>query len=153
MNTNLKTTGLAIGMLAALFGAGATMAQTRNATTAPMARPAPVATPAKQADAATALFANWDTNHDKMLSSAEFAAGWQQLQAGMAVRRLHEQFVALDASKDGCLNAAEYAHLELIRKAGTSAPPLSAFDTKKNQCLDFKEYVNLVNYMLKHEPK
>jgi Ca2+-binding EF-hand superfamily protein len=153
MNANLITTGVAIGMLAALFGTGATMAQSRSATAGPTTKPAPVATPAKPADAATALFANWDTNHDKMLSSTEFAAGWQQLQAGMAVRRLHEQFVAMDTSKDGCLNAAEYAHLELIRKAGTSAPPLSAFDTKKNQCLDFKEYVNLVNYMLKHEPK
>jgi len=28
---------------------------------------------------------------------------------------------------------------------------MAMFDTEKNQCLDFKEYVNLVNYMLKHE--
>jgi len=69
------------------------------------------------------------------------------------LRRLHEQFVAMDADKNGCLNAAEYAHLELIQRAGKSAPPMAMFDTEKNQCLDFKEYVNVVNFMLKQEHK
>ncbi len=30
---------------------------------------------------------------------------------------------------------------------------MAMFDTEKNQCLDFKEYVNVVDYMLKHEHK
>ncbi len=149
MTPSLKATGLAIGIAAAWLGSGAAMAQSRSATTTPMAKPAPVATPVKQADPATTLFADWDTNHDRMLSPAEFAAGWQQLQAGMALRRLHEQFVAMDTSKNGCLDATEYTHLELVRKAGASAPPMSMFDSDKKQCLDFKEYVNLVNYMMK----
>ena len=62
-------------------------------------------------------------------------------------------FAAMDTDKNGCLNAAEYAHLTLIKNAGTSAPPMSLFDTEKNQCLDFKEYVTVVDYMLKHEHK
>jgi Ca2+-binding EF-hand superfamily protein len=151
MHTLLKATGLSLGMAIAWLGSGAAMGQSRSASTAPTTKPAPVATPATQAGATTTLFADWDTNHDRMLSPAEFAAGWQRLQAGMALRRLHEQFVAMDTSKDGCLDATEYAHLELVRKAGASAPPLSAFDTKKNQCLDFKEYVNLVNDMVKRQ--
>ena len=36
---------------------------------------------------------------------------------------------------------------------GKSAPPMSAFDTDKNQRLDFKEYANAVNYMLQYEHK
>jgi len=27
------------------------------------------------------------------------------------------------------------------------------FDTEKNECLNFKEYVNVVNYLLRHEHK
>jgi Ca2+-binding EF-hand superfamily protein len=88
-----------------------------------------------------------------MLSPAEFNAGWQGFQANAASHRLRDQFAALDTDKSGGLDAAEYAHLELVKHAGASAPPMSAFDTDKNQRLDFKEYVNAVNYMLQHEHK
>ena len=42
---------------------------------------------------------------------------------------------------------------ELIKSAGKSAPPMAMFDTDTNQCLDFKEYMNAVDYMLQHKHK
>ena len=136
--------GYAVCVIAALLVT--TVAQAQSTT--------PVKTPATQAtppDEANAIFARWDTDHNGVLSPQEFRAGWHQLQATAELHRLHEQFVAMDTDKNGCLDASEYAHLELIRNAGKSAPPMAMFDTEKNQCLDFKEYVNVVNYMLKHE--
>lgn len=95
-----------------------------------------------------ALFDSWDRNHDKSISRDEFKAGWQQLEATMALRQLHEQFVVRDTSKSDCIDASEYAQLELVKKAGTSAPPLATFDADKNQCLNFKEYVGLIQSLL-----
>lgn len=149
MKMTWKKMGPAICVAAALVMVSAVQAQSRPVATTPAK--APVVAP--QADGTEALFTSWDTNHDKMLSPAEFKAGWQQLQAAMTLRRLHEQFAAMDTDKNGSLDAAEYANLELIKNAGKSAPPMSAFDTDKNQRLDFKEYVNAVNYMLQHEQK
>jgi hypothetical protein len=149
MNMTRGKMGPAICMTAALLVVNAVQAQSRPVATTPAKAPAT----APPADGTDTLFAQWDTNHDKVLSPAEFKAGWQQLQATMALRRLHEQFAALDTDKSGSLDAVEYAHLELIKHAGASAPPMSAFDTDKNQHLDFKEYVNAVNYMLQHEHK
>lgn len=100
-----------------------------------------------------ALFARWDTDHNGVLSPQKFRVGWQQLRATGEKQRLHEQFVLMNTEKNGCLNAAEYAHLTLIQHAGNSAPPMAMFDTEKNQCLDFKEYVNVVTYLLKQEHK
>jgi Ca2+-binding EF-hand superfamily protein len=145
---NLKTRYV-IGMITALFVANAAQAQSTTATPAKAAQAA-TAPPADEADA---LFTRWDTDHNGALSPAEFRAGWHQLQATAQLRRLHEQFVAMDSDKNGCLNATEYAHLELIKNAGASAPPMATFDTEKNQCLDFKEYVSMVDYMVKHEHK
>jgi Ca2+-binding EF-hand superfamily protein len=109
--------------------------------------------PTLQADDADALFAHWDTDHNGTLSREEFRAGWQQLKANAELQRLHKQFVAMDVDRNGCLNTAEYGRLALIRNAGASAPPLATFDTEKNQCLDFKEYMNVVGYMLKQQRK
>ena len=145
---NLKTRYV-IGMITALLVANAVQAQSTTATPAKAAQAA-TAPPADEADA---LFTRWDTDHNGALSPAEFRAGWHQLQATAQLRRLHEQFVAMDSDKNGCLNATEYAHLELIKNAGASAPPMVTFDTEKNQCLDFKEYVSMVDYMVKHEHK
>jgi Ca2+-binding EF-hand superfamily protein len=139
-------------MAVALFIANAVQAQSQSVTAAAKA-PARRAIQAQSADEADAIFARWDADHNGTLSLDEFRSGWHQLQAAMTLRRLHEQFVAMDTDKNGCLGAAEYSHLELIGSAGKSAPPMSIFDTEKNQCLDFKEYVNVVNYMLKHEHK
>ncbi|MFZ0870780.1 MAG: EF-hand domain-containing protein [Rhodanobacter sp.] len=139
----------AVCVIATLLIANAVQAQSTTATPGKT----PQTTTALPADEADALFTHWDTDHNGALSPAEFRAGWHQLQATAELRRLHEQFVAMDTDKNNCLNAAEYAHLTLIKNAGASAPPMSMFDTEKNQCLDFKEYVNVVDYMLKHEQK
>jgi hypothetical protein len=148
MSRHGSSAGFAVSVIAALLVANAVQAQSTTATLAK----APQTTTAP-ADEADALFTRWDTDHNGTLSPAEFRAGWHQLQATAQLRRLHEQFVAMDADKNNCLNAAEYAHLELIKNAGTSAPPMSMFDTEKNQCLDFKEYVNVVDYMVKYAGK
>jgi Ca2+-binding EF-hand superfamily protein len=143
--------GYAACLIATLLVASAVQAQSTNAS--PAKAPVAQATTTPPADEADALFTRWDTDHNGTLSPAEFRAGWHQLQATAELRRLHEQFVALDTDKNNCLNAAEYAHLTLIKNAGTAAPPMSMFDTEKNQCLDFKEYVAVVKYMLKQEQK
>ena len=151
MSMNGRTTSAVMCM--ALVMASAAQAQSRPVATVPAKAPTPQGALAPSTEGPDAIFARWDTNHDKMLSLDEFRAGWKELEATMALRRLHEQFVVMDTNKNGCLNAAEYAHLELIQSAGKSAPPMSMFDTEKNGCLDFKEYVNVVNYMMKREHK
>jgi Ca2+-binding EF-hand superfamily protein len=151
MTTNWTRTACVVCVIAALLVANAVQAQ--STTTTPAKTPATHTTPTPPVDEADAIFARWDTDHNGVLSPQEFRAGWHQLQATMELRRLHEQFVAMDTDKNGCLSATEYAHLALIQRAGKSAPPMAMFDTEKNQCLDFKEYVNVVNYMLKQEHK
>jgi hypothetical protein len=146
MNIDKRKAGYAACLIVALLVANAVHAQS---TATPTKTPATQATSAP-AEGPDALFARWDTNHDKLLSADEFRAGWQQLQT---VRALHEQFVAHDTNKNGCLNAAEYAQLTLIKNAGPAAPPMAQFDVQKNQCLDFKEYVGVIDYMLKHQHK
>ncbi|MBB6188588.1 EF-hand domain-containing protein [Rhodanobacter sp. MP7CTX1] len=149
MNMHGRRAGYAVCVIATLLITNSVQAQSTTATPS-KTQQTKTAPPADEADA---LFTRWDTDHNGALSPAEFRAGWHQLQATAELRRLHEQFVAMDADKNGCLNAAEYAHLTLIKNAGASAPPMSMFDTEKNQCLDFKEYVNVVDYMLKQAHK
>lgn len=112
---------------------------------------APAPAVQKGIDAST-TFQRWDKNSDKTLSAAEFAAGWQEIQAANTLRNLHDNFVAKDADRNGSLGASEYLKLELIQKAGTSAPPMATFDTDKNQSLDFKEYVGMVGALIKPKP-
>ena len=100
---------------------------------------------ARPADRVEATFAAWDSNKDHVLSLAEFQAGWAALQKATAIEvRLHRQFQAVDADHDGTLEAGEYANLVLVKRAGTGAPPLSAFDANKDQRLQFPEYLALV---------
>ncbi len=127
--------------LAILVAAICVPAQTRAA--------APATSAAPQQVGAAEIFARWDTDHNKNLSQQEFKAGWDQVQANMLVYKLHENFLAMDANKDGALEASEYANLELVRKAGASAPPMSTFDADKSQTLDFKEYLGFVKAMVK----
>ena len=47
----------------------------------------------------------------------------------------------------------EYAHLELVRNAAAAAPSLATFDTDKNQCLNFQEYVGMVNTLVSRARK
>jgi Ca2+-binding EF-hand superfamily protein len=143
--------GYAVWLIATLLVANAVQAQSSTATTTPAKTATSQTSQTPPADEADGLFVRWDTDHNGVLSSEEFRVGWHRLQAAAQLRQLHEQFVEMDTDKNGCLNATEYAHLELIKNAGTSAPPMAMFDTEKSQCLDFKEYVNVVNYMLKHE--
>jgi Ca2+-binding EF-hand superfamily protein len=117
-------------------------AQSQPATRVPATAPASPVGP-------DALFDSWDKDHNKALSLDEFKAGLQQAQTASALRQLHDNFVAKDTNKNGSLDAAEYANLELIKQAGTSAPPMTAFDADKSQGLDFKEYVAMVNALLK----
>ena len=148
---NRGSAGAAVCIIATLLVTSAVQAQSTTMTSVkPATTQAASAPPADEADA---IFARWDSDHNGVLTLQEFRAGWHQLQGAAELRRLHEQFVAMDTDKNGCLSATEYAHLELIRNAGKSTPPMAMFDTQKNQCLDFKEYVNLVDYMVKHQHK
>ncbi|MGV8930740.1 MAG: hypothetical protein ACOH1R_01315 [Luteimonas sp.] len=112
---------------------------------------APVATlkPAIEADT---MFKRWDKNSDSTLSVAEFGAGWQEIQNARTLRNLHDNFVAKDTDGNGSLGPVEYLKLELIEKAGASAPPISKFDTDKSNTLDFKEYLGLVGALVKPTP-
>ena len=140
-----KTTVCALCLAATLMIANVVQAQSRPAT--PSA-PAPLGALAPPSAGPNALFASWDKDHNKLLSLDEFKAGWQ---AALMLRQLRENFIAKDINKNGSLDAAEYANLDLIKQAGKSAPPMSAFDSDKSQSLDFKEYVGMVNAMLKNQ--
>ena len=94
-------------------------------------------------------FAQWDKDKNKSLSLEEFKAGFQMGQAQVAVRKLHGNFVAMDKNKSNFIEQDEYANLELIKKAGAKAPAMSSFDGDKNSKLDFKEYVSLIETMVR----
>lgn len=150
-----RTTGRALCLAATLILANAAQAKARPATPAPANTPAAPATPVQPASGPggpEALFATWDRDHNKVLSLDEFKAGWQEAQVATVLRSLHNNFVAKDVNRNDRLDAAEYANLELIKQAGKSAPPMSAFDSDKNQALDFKEYVGMVDAMMKNPP-
>ncbi|OGT60366.1 MAG: hypothetical protein A3E01_16220 [Gammaproteobacteria bacterium RIFCSPHIGHO2_12_FULL_63_22] len=112
------------------------------------ARPAP--TPADgQAATPDQLFTAWDTDKNKTLTLLEFKNGWESAREQNIMGRLETQFRAADKDKSGLIEAAEFANLPLIKRAGSGAPPMSAFDANKDQRLDFKEYLDLVPAMLK----
>ena len=99
-------------------------------------------TGAARADAA---FAAMDANRDGALSRDEFRQGWMQLRRmGAAQAGLRSHFQQVDANRDQAIDASEYGNLKLVRDRGPSAPPLSRFDTNKNQRLEFGEYLGLV---------
>jgi hypothetical protein len=113
-----------------------------NPSSAHAAQPA---APAGSAEAATPLFDMLDANKDHALSRQEFQSGYPGLQRLIAAQlRLREQFGALDANRNGAIDAGEYASLELIRRRGQAAPPMSAFDIDHDQKLGFAEYATLV---------
>ncbi len=84
-----------------------------------------------------------------MLSLDEFKNGWESAREQNIMDRLVTQFRAADKDKSGVIEAIEFANLPLIKRAGSGAPPMSAFDTNKDQKLDFKEFLDLVSAMLK----
>jgi Ca2+-binding EF-hand superfamily protein len=140
MISNMKRPAM---LLAAVLASASAAAQTQM----------PAATPAKAAPVAAqagpeATFNRWDKDKNKALSLDEFKVGWQEVQAAMVLRKLHETFVAMDANKSGSLEATEYSNLELVKKSGKSAPQMATFDTDKNQSLSFKEYVAMIQAIL-----
>ena len=136
----------ALAAVVALAFAGAAAAQTAGTAkaAAPAANKPRVATPDE-------TFALWDKDKNKALSLEEFKAGYQMVQAQGTVRKLHGNFAAMDKNKSGSLESDEYANLELIKKAGTKAPPLSNFDADKNGRLEFKEYLVMIEAMVKKQ--
>ena len=116
------------------------------ASTVSAATAARTAAPAEPLQASPeASFNRWDKDTNKVLSMEEFKAGWQEVQVAAVLRKLRENFNTMDANKSDSLEAAEFANLELVKRAGKSAPAMSAFDADKNAQLNFKEYVAMVS--------
>jgi Ca2+-binding EF-hand superfamily protein len=137
----MKMAGTAMCLTAAMVAASVAQAQS-----SPNAQQA--GAQGQQAATPDSIFNRWDKDKNKVLSLEEFKGGWQEIQTNNALRKLHTNFVAMDLNKNGTLEPLEYSNLELIKKAGKSAPPMSNFDTDKNQKLDFKEYVGMINTMV-----
>lgn len=96
-------------------------------------------------DGSSKVFAALDVDHDGDLSPEEFRKGYSGLRQAIALEvRLREQFQAIDADRSGALDAAEYASLALVKRAGQTAPGLPAFDANKDQKLEFEEYLAAV---------
>ena len=133
MIASKKLIGSALCLATALFAANSAMAQSATANAAAGAK---AATPEQ-------IFAHWDKDKNSGLSLEEFKAGWQEIQMGQLVRKLHANFVAMDSNKSGALEANEFANLEVVKKSKTPVQ-MAAFDTDKNQKLDFKEYVGML---------
>ena len=112
----------------------------------------PGATPQQQASPED-VFNRWDKDKNKSLSLDEFRAGFGEVAMANAVRKLHQNFTAMDKNKSGALEQDEFANLELIKKAGSKAPMMSAYDADKNGKLEFKEYVSLIETMMKNSSK
>ena len=66
--------------------------------------------------------------------------------------RTVNQFATVDANHSGALEAAEYANLVLVKRAGTSAPPMARFDANADGKLQFGEYLRLVEGMAPRAP-
>lgn len=123
----------AIAILGLLAWSGAVAAQ---------AAKAPVAKPVRTG--AEVTFDAWDKDHNGQLSREEFRAGWERAQQVLqAEARLRQHFSTVDANKSGALEPAEYATLELVKKAGNDAP-MGRFDANKDGKLQFGEYLRLV---------
>jgi len=84
-----------------------------------------------------------------VLSPAEFKAGWEEVRQASMMSRIGGQFRAVDADRDGSLSPAEFGNLPVIKRAGSAAPALSVFDTDRNGKLDFREYIRMVEGMVK----
>jgi Ca2+-binding EF-hand superfamily protein len=117
--------------------------------------PAPAQPAVSKADAGThaaspeQLFSQWDSDKNRLLSLDEFRAGWDAAREANLIGRLQLQFRGADTNRSGALEVAEYAALPVVKRSGASAPPFSTFDTDKNQRLDFKEFLGLVQAFVK----
>lgn len=143
MSNRNNLVGLTAVLALAFAGAAAAQSATPAKPGATAAKPH-VATPDE-------TFALWDKDKNKSLSLDEFKAGFQMAQTQQTVRKLHGNFNAMDKNKSGSLEADEYANLELVKKAGSKAPMMSFYDTDKNGKLDFKEYLAMIEAMVKNK--
>jgi hypothetical protein len=135
-----KTIPAATAFLVAMCLSPIAFAQTTSAPAKPAAAADNAVPP--EIDAA---FAAWDADKNGALSLPEFRAGWVALRrAGELQARLRTQFHTVDTNKNDAIDASEYGSLVLVKRAGKSAPPLSAFDANKDQRLEFGEYLELV---------
>jgi Ca2+-binding EF-hand superfamily protein len=169
-HTQRISTRLRVLAAGSLLITGAALAQTGSAppapaatrpatsaaapTTARPAAPGAASTPAGRPTAASPeqLFADWDKDSNKQLSFQEFKDGLEEARLTETIARLETQFRSADANRSGALEASEYADLPVIKRAGGGAPPLSAFDANKNMSLDFREYLVMVQAMIKRNP-
>jgi hypothetical protein len=126
----------------------ASPANSQSKPQGPTARP--VAPPsANAAPDPEALFASWDRNKDRSLSLQEFKDGWQRAREAQVINRLVGLFRVTDANHNGMLEPAEYSSLPIFKHAGDAAPPMSTFDTNKNNSLDEKEYFRMVETLVR----
>ena len=93
MSSIWKSTASALALAGALLAVNSVQAQTKPATTAPVKPSAPAK---QQPVTADTMFARWDKDKNNALSLAEFKVGWQEVQANMILRQLHETFIAMD---------------------------------------------------------
>lgn len=129
--------------LCATFAVQPALAQQRAAQ--PAAQRAPAAQAQTQQDTDLLVFRAWDKDHDNKLTLEEFRAGRKQArQVAQAELALRQQFNRIDANHNGGIDTAEYGNLELIKKAGRSAPPMSQYDANRDGRLSFGEYLKLV---------
>ena len=142
-----RNTLLAVGLVAATL-TGTAFAQAAKPAAA---KPATAPANGQVGERATPemVFEAWDKDKNKSLSLDEFKAGWTEIQQRQVIGKLHQNFVAMDANKSGAIEQSEYANLEVIKKGGAKAPMLSAFDADKNGKLDFKEYVGMIEAIMK----
>jgi hypothetical protein len=146
MMPNQRLFVAALAGFVAIFAVDAACAQ----STATQPTPAVAESAPPQIDAA---FAAWDTDKNGSLSLPEFKNGWLALRRVAELQAsLRTQFNVIDSDKSGAIDAKEYANLELVKKAGKSAPPLSTFDANKNQKLEFNEYLEFFRQMTAPKP-
>lgn len=115
---------------------------------------AQAATPREPAVDAT--FKAWDTDHNGVLSQAEFRQGWnsvRQRAENKVEAGLRTQFDKVDANHNGAIDAGEYGNLLLVQRAGKSVPALASFDRNGDQRLEFDEYMALVARLAVARPR
>lgn len=139
----IRTSGFMAAALAASLALPAAAQTQSNPPRTPTLQSSPAA--ASEATAAN-LFKDWDADHNGVLSQREFVSGWSNVRHRVEAveQRLAAQFKAVDVNRDGGIDAAEYANLQVVRQAGKAAPPLQAFDANHDQRLQFGEYVAML---------
>lgn len=94
------------------------------------------------------MFAALDTDNNKQLSFDEFKRGVvAERRQALALQQLGRLFKAGDKSGNGTLEAVEFNALPGVKAAKEPKPKFADFDLNKDQKLDFREYVQFINWM------